>query len=67
MSIQPCPFCPIMLPEQPELWENIGSQFFGGAAKIGDIPSCQYCAEIAEEDEQYYLVSLVAQDKQEAK
>lgn len=40
-----CPFCPLMVEE--ELREPIGSDFFGKSAKIGDIPSCDSCAQVA--------------------
>lgn len=43
--VQMCPFCPLMVEEA--LWEPIGVDFFGQPAKIGDIPSCDGCAQVA--------------------
>jgi len=44
-----------MLPEQPDLWEHIGNDFFGKAATIGDVRSWVACAEVGEEHTQYWL------------
>lgn len=44
MSTQPCPFCSIMLPDDPQMWNLIGADFFGTPAKVGDVPSCDDCA-----------------------
>lgn len=40
-----CPFCPVMLPDQPDLWSPIGNDFFGTPTSIGNIRSCGWCAE----------------------
>ncbi len=55
MNTQPCPFCPLMLPDQPDLWERIGNDFFGEPAMIGDVHSCGSCTEVGEEHTQYWL------------
>lgn len=48
MNTEQCPFCPILLPLDPSLWNTIGSDFFGGDATIGGIRSCGDCAQTAQ-------------------
>lgn len=39
-----CPFCPVLLPDEPQAWGKTGGDFFGGNAKIGNIAACDSCA-----------------------
>lgn len=43
LSQQLCPFCPLFLPEETELWEQIGDEFFGSPAIFEDIHCCDGC------------------------
>lgn len=47
MPASQCPFCPILLPDDPELWNKVGTEFFGGQAKVGGIDACDGCATYA--------------------
>jgi hypothetical protein len=47
MSSNLCPFCPLMLPCEPDLWETIGNDFYGSPATIGGIAACEDCAIVA--------------------
>jgi len=43
-----CPFCPILLPDQPDQYRSLEDTFFGDVATIDGIPSCEPCAIVAE-------------------
>lgn len=47
-----CPFCRVLLPAEPEQWQEVGCDFFGEPAKIGEVESCADCALIPESHEQ---------------
>lgn len=61
-----CPFCPILLPHQQELWNTIGPDFFGEPAEIGGVPSCGDCAAVAAmTDEAEQIIRMLKSQNQE--
>lgn len=47
-TVKMCPFCPLLLPGQEDMWNPIGNDFFGEPASIGGVPSCGDCAQVVE-------------------
>ena len=39
-----CPFCPLLLPEQPDLWNPAGNDFYGQPVLVHGHPACEACA-----------------------
>ena len=42
----PCPFCPLMGIDEDQ-YRTVEPNFFGNAARIGDVASCEPCATVA--------------------
>jgi hypothetical protein len=56
-----CPFCPLFLPQHPELWQEVGYDYHGEIpAQVGGVRSCDECAVIIRmfRQEQDYLYAL---------
>ncbi len=66
-EMQPCPFCPLMLPNEPEAWNTVGGDFFGEIAKIGDVDACGDCIACISEDWQVEEILKDYKNYQEVK
>lgn len=55
---QDCPFCPLLLGDQPEQYSKVGNDFFGEPARIGNVPACDACATVINGDPEY-IVEMV--------
>lgn len=60
---QDCPFCPLLLGDQTEQYSKVGDDFFGEPARVGDIPACDACATVINEEPAYVeeMVQKVSQ------
>jgi hypothetical protein len=43
-----CAFCRVIVPSQPEQWQNADNDFFGTPVMINNIPACAECATTVE-------------------